>query len=198
MKKVLGAAILVAATLSLNAQSKIKSSFGIKGGVNNARFEIKDEDSDWKTLWHAGLLAHVHVADKFAIQPELVFSKTGGSRQIAAVKYEDYNSYLTVPVLFQFMAGTGFRIEAGPQIGFLLKAKQKANGTESDTKDFYKTTDVSLVGGLSYLTNSGLGFDARYVYGLTDISNSDNVGAGGNFHVKNRVIQAGIFYQFKN
>ena len=197
MKNVLMTALMVVTCLALNAQSKIRSGFGIKGGVNFARFEIKDADSDFKTLWHAGILSHLHMSDNFGIQPELVYSRFGGERTITGVEYDDVNSYLTLPVLFQFMTSSGFRIQAGPQVGFLLKATQTANGTDKDTKDFYKKVDVGLVGGISYLTKSGLGFDARYVYGLTDISNREVVTPGFQADVKIRAIQAGLFYQFQ-
>ena len=197
MKNVIMAAVLVVASLSLNAQSKMQSSFGIKGGVNFARYEIKDADTDFKTLWHAGLLAHLHMSDAFAIQPELVYSRHGSERTIAGDNYDDINQYLTVPVLFQFMTSNGFRIQAGPQIGFLLKATQDIDGAETDTKDYYKKTDVALTGGIGFLTKSGFGLDARYVYGLTDISNREVITPGFNADVKTRVIQVGVFYQFQ-
>jgi hypothetical protein len=196
MKQVVLIALMAITSLSLSAQSKIESSFGIKGGANFSRFEIKDADSDFNTLWHVGLLAHLHMSDKIAIQPELVYSRTGGERNPSGIEYDDVNDYLTVPVLFQYMISNGFRIQAGPQVGFLLKARQTSEGTETDTKEYYKKTDFGLAGGFSYLTKSGLGFDARYVYGLTDISNKETVTPGSNDHVKNRVIQVGLFYQF--
>jgi hypothetical protein len=54
-----------------------------------------------------------------------------------------------------------------------------------------------LLVGASYITKSGLGFDARYGYGLTDISNTDN-SSGMGADINNLLIQVGLFYQFKH
>ena len=105
--------------------------------------------------------------------------------------------YINVPILFQYMTGSGFRFQGGPQIGFLVDAKQDFNGLKSDIKDNLKKTDFMLLVGASYITKGGLGFDARYGYGLTDISNSD-IGSLLGEDINNLLIQVGIFYQFKH
>src|SRR5687768_15520038 len=177
MKKVLLIAVMAVTSLSLSAQSKIRSGFGIKGGVNFANINVKgsSEEFNTKTFYHAGLLSHIHVSDAFAIQPEVYYSRQGaetkgpGTREILKL------GYLNVPVLFQFMVGNGFRIQAGPQLGILLNADSEVDGNEVEVDDQLKKTDFSLVGGISYMLPSGLGFDARYNYGISDITNKDNM-----------------------
>jgi hypothetical protein len=102
----------------------------------------------------------------------------------------DKLGYLNIPVLVQYMFDNGFRLETGPQLGFLLNAKSDLGGTEIDVKDQLNSTDVSWAFGVGYITPSGFGVDARYNLGLTNISESDN-------SVKNSVFQLGIFYQFR-
>ena len=198
MKKVLLIAVMAVTSLSLSAQSKIRSGFGIKGGVNFANINVKgsSEEFNTKTFYHAGLLSHIHVSDAFAIQPEVYYSRQGaetkgpGAREILKL------GYLNVPVLFQFMVGNGFRIQAGPQLGILLNADSEVDGNEVEVDDQLKKTDFSLVGGISYMLPSGLGFDARYNYGISDITNKDNMPAGAVSDYSNRVFQVGLFYQF--
>lgn len=87
------------------------------------------------------------------------------------------------------MFKNGLRLQAGPQIGFLVNAKSKYGNSEVDIKSAYKSTDFSFPIGLSYLTKSGLGFDGRWVPGLNDIQNSGPSTA-------NNVFQFGLFYMF--
>jgi hypothetical protein len=121
-----------------------------------------------------------------------MFSSQGREQKINGVNYRTNLSYINLPVLLQYMAGTGFRLQTGPQLGVLIDAESKAGNLETDVKKNYKTPDVSWALGASYLTDIGLGFDARYNIGL---SNINDVSAA---KIKNRVWQFGMFYQFMN
>jgi hypothetical protein len=94
-------------------------------------------------------------------------------------------------VLAQYMFDNGFRIEAGPQIGFLMSAKNKAGDITENVKDNLKSTNFSIPVGVGYLTSSGLGFDARYNFGLSNINNTSSP-----TKIHSNVFQFGIFYQF--
>ena len=198
MKKVVLIAILAVTSLTLSAQSKIRSGFGIKGGVNFANLNVKGDSEAFntKTFYHAGLLSHIHVSDAFAIQPEVYYSRQGAETEGPGAREIVKLGYLNIPVLFQFMVGNGFRLQAGPQLGILLNADSEVDGNEMEIDDQLKKTDFSLVGGISYMLPSGLGFDARYNYGISDITNKDNVPAGAVSDYSNRVFQVGLFYQF--
>jgi len=95
-----------------------------------------------------------------------------------------------VPVLLQYMFENGFRVEGGPQMGFLISARTKVSNTSTDNKGF-KSTAFSIPIGVGYLTTSGVGFDARYVFGLSNINDNDNGPT-----IQSNVFQFGIFYQF--
>lgn len=190
MKKVLlfASALLLAGAMYAQPGT---THFGIKAGLNLANLDIENAaDGDHRTGFHVGGLAHIHVSQHFAVQPELVFSTQGREQEIGGVNYRTNLSYINLPVLLQYMAGNGFRIQTGPQLGILVNAESKANNVETDVKDSYKTPDVSWAFGASYLTNMGIGFDARYNLGLSNINDV------GNAKIKNRVWQFGLFYQF--
>ncbi|HXS57785.1 MAG TPA: porin family protein [Hanamia sp.] len=186
--------IILAATVFLlaGAASAQKAHFGIKGGMNASSLNSDPNNSDLQTKigFNAGLLAHIHGANaQWAFQPEVYYSAEG-----AKLKSNDSKinlGFVNVPVLVQYMFDNGFRIEAGPQIGFLLNAKQTKMAT-SDIKDQFKKTNFSIPVGLGYLTRTGLGFDARYNFGLSDISESSAS------KVHSNVFQFGIFYQFSD
>jgi len=163
--------------------------FGLKGGVNFAT--LKDdgnENADGRTAWHAGALAHIHISEHFAIQPEVVYSSQGAEYpNDVSLKL----GYVNIPVLAQYMFGNGFRLQTGPQLGILASSELKTGQTETDVEDGIKNLDAGWVFGTSYITRSGLGIDARYNLGLRDISDAHP-------DLKNRVWQVGLFYQFKH
>jgi hypothetical protein len=174
----------------LSAASAQHVHFGIKGGVNVAQLHFDNNtSSDSKVGLHAGVLVHIHTSSKsWAVQPELLYSMEG-AQKIGNSSTKFNLNYLNVPVLVQYLFENGFRLEAGPQIGFLLDAKRKA-GSVSVDDDGFKSTAFSIPAGLGYLTTSGLGFDARYVFGISNINDDDSP------TVHSNVFQLGIFYQF--
>lgn len=184
--------------LSIFASAQHVPKFGLKAGVNLANWSSDDgdEETDLRTGFHIGGLAHIHLAPEWAIQPELQYSAQGAKSDLGALgEYTWKTDYINVPVMVQYMFNNGFRIEAGPQLGFLVNAKQKLNSDddddfEEDIKDTFKKTDVSLGFGVNYLTYSGIGLGARYNLGLTNINEERE------FDTKNRVLQLSLFYMF--
>jgi hypothetical protein len=163
--------------------------YGIKGGVNfaNIKDDAADSKADSKTGFHLGGLAHIHLNRSWAIQPEIVYSTQGAEYNSGKLKL----NYINVPVLAQYMFGDGFRIETGPQLGILTTSSYKVGNSETDIDNF-SNADFSWAFGASYLTHSGVGIDARYNLGVTDVTKSSST------DFMNRVWQVGLFYQFKH
>jgi hypothetical protein len=173
-----------------------KAQFGIKGGLNAARFKVENVDEDAiesRLGFHLGALAHIHVNRNFAIQPEVVYSQQGMIQEVGNREFEWKVNYVNIPVMFQYMFDGGFRIQAGPQLGVLASAEIEDQDSDADVdlEDEIKNVDVSLPIGIGYLSPSGFGFDARYNIGLS------NVNENGVNDIRNRVFQVGIFYQFR-
>jgi hypothetical protein len=187
-------AIFVASLFLLFSAKAQDVHFGIKGGLNVSQLHFEDNSSsDSKVGLHLGILAHIHTTSRsWAIQPELLYSMEG-ARNVVHVG-NNYNlNYLNVPVLLQYLFDNGFRIEGGPQIGFLLSANvRNDNGTFRDKA--YKTTAFSIPLGLGYVAPSGLGIDARYVFGVSNINSySRDYGT-----IQSNVFQLGLFYQMSD
>ena len=183
--------LLVSVTYLLRAQ--VHADFGIKGGLNLANLKIENTSSpDSKVAINAGLLAHIHLEPHWAVQPELMYSNQGAKEDINGTEVKVKLHYINVPILLQYMTGSGFRIETGPQMGILASAKTKVGDSESDADHLYNTFDLAWAIGASYVFSSGLGIDGRYNIGLA------NINAEGGNSVKNRVWQFGLFYQFKH
>jgi hypothetical protein len=190
MKKCLFiAAAIILITSAMRAQ---ETHFGLKAGLNSASIKVTDgRDYDSKLGFHVGGLAHIHISKHFAVQPEITYSTQGG-------EFENGNdfklklNYINVPVLAQYMFSEGFRIQTGPQLGFLTSAKTKVGNVEVDIDDNHNSLDFSWAFGASYLFPKGIGVDARYNLGITNINEDDD------FESRNRVFQVGVFYQFMN
>ena len=169
--------------------------FGLKGGVNISNLHFDDNSPvNSKVGLHAGILAHIHASKTWALQPEMIYSLEGAEETLIGgnIKVKYNLNYLNVPVLLQYMFDNGFRLEGGPQIGFLLSAKTKTGDITVKNNKNYQATTFSIPLGLGYLTTSGLGLDARYVFGVSNIDDLKNGPV-----IQSNVFQLGIFYQVK-
>jgi opacity protein-like surface antigen len=198
MKSYLGMAIVAICLFnSAEAQQISKKKFiniGIKGGLN--LFNIINDNNvsyDSKAGVHAGLIGHIHLTRQIALQPELVYSVQGAQFDVAGVNNKINLGYINVPLMVQYMFDNGFRLQAGPQIGFLANAKSKTNNASFDVKNNFKKVDIGLGAGIGYVEpSSGLGIDARYNFGLSDINENTAVKS------TNRGFQIGLFYLFQH
>jgi hypothetical protein len=187
MKKVLFSSVVLFLCISVTKAQHVE--FGLKGGLNLSKVSINDgRDYDTKAGAHFGGLAHIHLTKMFALQPELVYSLQGGKDGDNTLKL----NYVNMPVLGQFMFGNGFRLQTGPQLGILAVAKSNVGDLDVDVKDDLKAIDFSWVFGASYIFPAGVGFDARFNVGASNISDSRA------FDAHNQVFQLGVFYQFKH
>ncbi len=192
MKKVLFITAMALGSFIVRAQHV---ELGVKGGLNVSAARVNNPSGtytsgnlDPRLSGHVGGLAHIHLNDVFAIQPEIVFSGEG----FKSGKDDYYRlNYLNIPVLAQYMFKSGFRLETGPQAGFLLSGKFKNNSTTTDIKDKYKGVNFAWAFGAGYIMPSGFGFDGRFNLGLTKV-NDDN-----SADIKTGVFQVGVFYQFR-
>jgi hypothetical protein len=171
------------------------SSIGLKAGLNISNLSNSNGyEMGSKAGFHGGLLAHIHLAPSLALQPEVVYSSQGAKYTVSNGEHDLSLNYINIPFQLQYMFNNGFRIQTGPQVGFLASVKDKVNNTETDyftTQDF-KTVDFSWSAGLGYLTYSGLGIDGRYNFGISNINN-----AGSNV-LHNNVFQLGLFYMLNH
>ncbi|MFZ1703126.1 MAG: porin family protein [Saprospiraceae bacterium] len=179
---------LVLVTGTIQAQH---INIGIKGGLNAFTISSNNNtDYNVKLGFVAGLLGHIHLSQKYAFQPEIVYSVQGSSYKISGSDSKLNLNYINIPLIFQYMYDNGFRLQAGPQVGFLTGAKFVSGSNEVDLKSSFKSTDIGVSVGMSYVKPStGLGIDVRYNHGLTDIDVSSNKSF-------NRGGQLTIFYLF--
>lgn len=185
MKKIILSAIAVMAFGFANAQ---ETKFGVKGGLNFANLG-GDADGDLVTSFHVGALAEIKLTDKFAIQPEIVLSGQGADFSEDGLDSLIELSYLNVPVMAKYYVIEKLSLEAGPQIGFLLSAKNE----DVDVKDSFKSIDFGFNLGAGYDITEHFFAGVRYNIGLSNISDFPDE---ADFKTNNSVFSVSVGYKF--
>lgn len=169
--------------------------FGLKGGVNFAKASQGDIDNQSVTSFHIGGVMEALYANKIALQPEIIYSEQGFNYTEANMERALKLSYINVPVMLKYYPWQELFIEAGPQIGFLNTARLTTT-TEGivktrSIKEGLRSNDLSLNLGFGFQLKNGWNINARYCYGLTNITDrlTDD-------KFKNRVIQVSLGYFF--
>jgi hypothetical protein len=196
MRKVILTAAAIFAFGFANAQDKKDMSFGVKAGLNVSSINNIDGDGvDSNSLigFHVGFLGEFMVSDKFAIQPELLYSTQGVELEFEGEKGDLKLDYIIIPVMAKYYVADAFSLEVGPQVGFLVSAKAKSGGESEDIKDDLKSTDVSLDFGANYDITKNFMVGARYNLGLTRLQKDLSPGES---EFKNSVFQLSLGYKF--
>lgn len=195
MKKTLFLALVT--LLSFGLAHALLPSFGIKGGLNMAKYNGSDAGSNDYKLGAAGGAFVCLDLIALKIQPELLFSQKGAKEEgtidlfgtLVSYSGSTTVNYVEIPVLAKFSFGKIIvpSIYAGPSFGMLMSAnaEMEFGGVSSgsvDVKDAYNSTDVGLVFGVEVKTPAKLSIEARYNMGLTSVAK--DLG-GTSFDVKN-------------
>jgi len=142
-------------------------SYGVKGGLNS--FTVTNSTgAKSKIAFQLGGFAEFKVSEKFAVQPELMYTSQGAKDDFATLSL----SYINIPVIAKYCVTEDISIQAGPQIGFLMSAKY--DGT--DFKDSFKSMDYGLNIGAGYNLNEKMSLDLRYYIGLAQLQKDIETG----------------------
>ena len=207
MKKLFLLVVAIAVTTSVTQAQEVR--IGAKGGVNFATFSGDDlGDVKSRTGFHIGGLVEVPISEKFAIQPEVLYTAQGSKYSEKGTELGvDYSyemeqklDYIQVPVMAKFYVIDGLSLEAGPQVSFLTSSKLDYEGTlggvtvsgEEDIDDV-SNIDFSIGAGASYRLPMGLFFTARYNFGLGNVNDASDA---DDRKVHNRVAQLSVGYSF--
>lgn len=200
-KLILTVALLVTIIGSTFAQFTIGPKVGLNLAKVYAGKEGLDEDIDFKTGLNVGIFGRYEINERFAIQPEVLYSQQGYKSHINLFDHLGYpigeygykasSHYVNIPILVKYYPLKRFYVEAGPQVGFCVSSDFSAddNELESIIKKLdtdYNTVDFSLTGGVGFHLGYGLSVNVRYNHGFTKTLNESLW--------KNRVISFSFSY----
>ena len=177
MKKViLALAILCMVFIAENTKAQ-GIGVGIKAGANFANQSITDISTNSKTGFHGGAYVVLAFSEKWAIQPEILYSAQGAE---LPDEISEFN-YISIPVLLRWKPMSLLSFEAGPQFSML----KDAIVDDEDIKDQIKNSDFGMALGATVHLPLGFNGGIRYVWGLSNIWDSDIE----DITVKNSVVQ---------
>lgn len=179
---------------------------GIKGGValstmtqQNTNISRSDVDNNSVIAPVIGLTFAANLGDVITLQPELLYSQSGGRNTYAVLGVNGESSYrinyLEVPVLAKLMLGNsgkeggmGFYIGAGPFVGFALNGKSSTQvGNTAAVETNYTFNDQDNAKRLNYgmVAATGVNFgrmnvDLRYNYGMNNLLDNDAINTNEN------------------
>ena len=166
---------LVVFTSTVQAQK-----VGVRAGLNISNVS-GDADTKPLTGFYAGVFKEITlVPELLFLQPELQYSMQGYKSGDTKVSI----GYLNIPVMAKVYIIKTFSLEAGPQIGFKVNDNLEVPEGENEIETF----DTAFAGGLGLNFPFGLGINARYVMGLSEIVKDSDA--------KNQVIQLGASFKF--
>ncbi len=150
---------------------------GLKAGVNFANQSITSISTDSRTGFLAGVYAPIYFSEKWGIVPEVLFSSVGSETPNSSNDF----TYLSIPVMLRFKPMSFLSFEAGPQFSSLLDAVD-SDGTSF--KEDVKGSDFGLGLGATVHLPLGLNAGLRYVWGFTNVAETEN-----DIEVKNTTFQ---------
>ena len=195
------------------AQSE-KVKLGVKAGLNisSLTFDESELRSSSKTGFTAGLMVEVPIAKNFSLQPELLYSQQGTKTSFFDQDVTNSNfkgtielNYLNIPLMLKYYVIKGLSVQAGPQVGILLKANNKyqdnflgyENQESFNLKKYSSGVDTSVNFGLGYQYKDKFYTDFRYNLSYSNVFKDGDANYFINHDMKNRVFQISVGYFFK-
>ncbi len=154
-------------------------------GINFSTVTGSNGSTKFKVGFRAGAYMKFPFNDVVAFQPEMLYSKIGYGEDLVSKSTDSSISHSLSYIHFPFLlnisvaGGAGF-IQLGPQIGYIINAKEKGTilftnssmqSQKVDTSNVFgfSTTEYSLVVGGGYKFNFGLSASLHFSYGITKL-----------------------------
>lgn len=162
--------------------------FGVKTGYSLSTLSVKSDigklSYDPKSSFYIGGLVEHNLNDKFSLQAELLYSNLGGTFNATStdvgtstVEVEDKTTFgtLQVPLLGKYNVTNNLALAAGVNFGAIISAKSNykdSSGVEKETdfKENVNTFNIAPLIGLEYNLENKMFVDARYNFGISNIS----------------------------
>jgi hypothetical protein len=171
---------LILCSFNVNAQrsrhkgSLPKLSLGVKAGINYAGQSTSDAtELNVKKIMrlNGGVYLNYFLLKNLAVQPEVQISGKGVHWTDPYSDGKDLLTYIDVPFMIKYQPVKMLNIQAGPDFGYRLSAKQTVDaGPKVNIGEYYKKTDMGFAFGMEANLPFRLNISLRYVLGLTSVT----------------------------
>lgn len=164
--------LIVFVLMQLNAVAQ-KINYGIVAGVDMANLNTTGIGTIDPFKWMPSFNVNAHVGYQsntfWGLSVEPGFIVKGGATEDPETKMK--LNYLQMPLLVDFYLNERVSVSCGPELAYLLSAKQEWERETYDLEDWYnKKFEFSGVVGLNYKITRNLDLGVRFNLGLTQIS----------------------------
>ncbi len=172
MKKVL---LLGLCVIALFSQTNAQTKFSVQGGMNLMQMKASamglSVEFDGEAALNLGVIADFKGTDNFNLRSGLLYNGNSSSLTFDGEKVKTNVNYLSVPLLGRFKVTEGLYAFAGPQLSFLMSAKERYDGeTSTDVKDAIKGSSFSGLLGAEYQLSDKFRLGFNYTAGLSNIT----------------------------
>ena len=168
MKKLFMIAAMMVATLSVSAQEAGQMFIKPMAGGTFSTLVGDVDEVKGKIGLVGGAEFGYNINETFGITAGLLYTMQGCKDKDVDANFN--LDYINVPVLANVYVAPGLALKAGPQIGFLTRAKLD----DVDMKDVCNTIDFSIPVGVSYEISDFV-IDFRYNIGITSVSKNKEI-----------------------
>ncbi len=198
MKKIMMIAALMVATVSAKAQFE-PGTFSLQPKVGFDLASVSGKDLRFKAGLVAGIEGQYQINNWLGVSAGILYTQEG--TKVKDVDDKLNTEYINIPVMAKFYVTKGLSLNAGLQLGFMTKAKEKyTNGgisIDRDVKYACNKTDFSIPLSIAYEFENGLAFEARYTGGLTNVIKKEDLGVSTRWDDnKNEVFMLTVGYKF--
>jgi hypothetical protein len=165
--------IVIVALMAISTTATAQKGYGVRAGINLANFRDNQDNSSTSNItgYTAAVFYKVLTPAALVFKPELSVATQGGAVKISNIRSTTKTTYVAGAAILSTEGGDKkLFFEGGIKLGMLINAKQTVSDVVKDVKDSLKTMDLAIVLGLGYKLTNKLYAEARYDYGLTDVS----------------------------
>jgi hypothetical protein len=150
MKKIIISCIIFLVGICSTSQAAPVFQIGPRVGIGGSHLVLDleaNKKSDYKTdmgfTWHAGIVSRIDFTYVY-VQPEVLFTNSGGTYHHAGSKYTLHYRNLNFPIMVGVKIKELLRLQAGPTFSVLLSAKEG----EDDVKVNYNSFSAGWQAGI--------------------------------------------------
>lgn len=200
MKKLLLMLVVVASTITINAQNDL--AFSVEAGLNFTKFTGDVDDCNMKPGFNVGVMVDVPFTDAIFLKSGLKYTQRGWKYKEGDYKEKENYGCLQIPILasYHLALSDGIELQAavGPYIGIALHGKYKVEEDDWDYDEdiefgddgYIKRFDIGLV-----LPSVGVKFSNLYV-GVSNELGLANLTGESDYKVHNYCFSINVGYTF--